>query len=650
MAALSADGRLPTAASQPRQRTLFKWTVICLVPVAFALRLYHVTASGLWFDEVASYLNASHGFAGILAIARSAPGENPPAYYWILYGWMQWAGSTEFALRFVSVWFGVLFVALFARFARHYLDFRLALLATLLSVPLPILVSFSQEARNYTLVLCPTILAMDYFLRWLRGEKGAALAHLLFILLAVGVHYYALLIIAAQDIYILDNRILFRRLAARLALSNVIVLAALATWLVTANGVGATATRVFGNNLFAGRSPQEFTTVAADLALGGNLIRTISDGEYFAAAAIWMVALLGIGWAHRNLNKWSHAPALRTWIFSLMIVPPLLASPVPHVFTARHLFVVFPALIIVLACGLMALSQRSNVALAVGGLTLAAAFWLGLDTNYNLIKNPYRDMAAIIRREANEGDGLILDGKTQEPLAAYYLMGSWDKRYIPDNVDAAELVDIDAELRRALKTHERLWVVSEESSVIDPGDNVARWLGLNAYPVSRDRFKYGDSVALYLSGSRLSYQARSGAQFSDLLMLDAHAISTLVASAGDAIAVQLSWHALKPIPENQRLLITLRLFDQRGMAIQERVSPPCDGFCPLETWVPSEQVLDRHGFVLPADMPTGEYVLRLEVYAPRQRLSLPIVNAPGPESASLELARLSVRALAPNAR
>ena len=56
-------------------------------------------------------------------------------------------------------------------------------------------------------------------------------------------------------------------------------------------------------------------------------------------------------------------------------------------------------------------------------------------------------------------------------------------------------------------------------------------------------------------------------------------------------------------------------------------------------WLVGESMPDRHGLVIPADTPAGEYVLRLEVYASRHKQSLPIA---GQNSASLELARVKV--------
>jgi len=252
-------------------------------------------------------------------------------------------------------------------------------------------------------------------------------------------------------------------------------------------------------------------------------------------------------------------------------------------------------------------------------------------------------MAAQITNEARAEDGLILNGTGQWPLVLYYLHGAWARNYIPPSSDAAELVDIDPAMHAVQQAHATLWVIGEQTTVVDPGDNVARWLSLHAYPLSRQWFMFDQSVARALSDRPLLPYRRWDYHFGEWLMLEQSAISTQSVAAGDGVAIHLVWHALKPIPQLQQLLMTLRLFDQHGRVVAERVSKPCDGFCPIDDWVVGTAVDDRHGLLVPRDASAGEYVLRLEVYAPRQQQSLPIKGAQGELGASLELSRIVVQ-------
>ena len=623
-----------------------RFFLLGLLVVAFILRFHHLYGSGLWFDEAASYFIASKGLLGILDYARLAPGEHPPTYYWPLLMWMKAAGTSEFALRYFSVWFGMLFIPLFYRFARRHFDLRLALVATVLSVPMPFLVDYSQEARMYTLVMCLVVPSMDYYLRWAAGERRAAYKHFFFLMLAMSVHYYAILLMAAQDMYLLSRRELWRPMGKLVLLWHGLLIAALAAWFFNASGVIVSAGRAFTNPLFAGRNLEEMGRIAIDLTVGGVLIRPLSNPDYLLAAGVWLLILLGALWAHRHLDAWTRGVPLRAWLFALAVVPPLLATVVPYVYAARYLFVTIPAWLLLMAAGLLALQQRGRRELALGLVVLGLAFAYGLNFTYGFIKSPYREMARIVTANARPPDGLILEGTSQWPLAYYYLPQRWEQRYIPANMDAAELVDIDAEMRQMQQTHPRLWVLSEQPSVVDPGNNVPRWLSLFANPVEHYWFPSGPSVAVYTTGAGPAQVQDWNARFGEWLVLEQSSLSAPLATAGDSLALELHWHALKPIPQPLQLLVTLRLYDAAGNVVQQRETKPCDGFCPIDNWIPGESVSDRHGLLLPSGLPTGEYDLRLEVFSPRQGQPLPVVSPLVPAGASLELARITVRAIA----
>src|SRR5207244_7764530 len=88
-------------------------------------------------------------------------------------------------------------------------------------------------------------------------------------------------------------------------------------------------------------------------------------------------------------------------------------------------------------------------------------------------------------------------------LVSYYLSNWSSAQYIPLDSDHAELVDIDGNMRAMQREHSRVWVISNQGAVVDPGNNIARWLALNAYPVDRTWFRNGDAVALYETGQAL---------------------------------------------------------------------------------------------------------------------------------------------------
>jgi len=60
-------------------------TLLPLLLLGFALRIYNLAGSEFWFDEALTANVSGLGWQGILAHLRSAPFEHPPLYFLSLY-------------------------------------------------------------------------------------------------------------------------------------------------------------------------------------------------------------------------------------------------------------------------------------------------------------------------------------------------------------------------------------------------------------------------------------------------------------------------------------------------------------------------------------------------------------------------------------
>ncbi|MBI3977395.1 MAG: hypothetical protein HY331_04330 [Chloroflexi bacterium] len=87
-----------------------------LLPViaAFALGVYGLAAPSVRGDEAFSFHLASQRLPEILASLRASE-IHPPLYYVMLHLWLRAVGSTDFALRYLSVIFFVPLAALVYR-------------------------------------------------------------------------------------------------------------------------------------------------------------------------------------------------------------------------------------------------------------------------------------------------------------------------------------------------------------------------------------------------------------------------------------------------------------------------------------------------------------------------------------------------------
>ncbi len=151
------------------------WLLILLL--ALALRLVHIQARPLWYDEAFAILYASLPISGIVAgTVTSVPGEgaveiHPLLYNLALHGWMGLAGQSPLAARYLSVLLGMLTVSLLWRLATLCFDRRVGVVVGLLTAVNPFHVSYSQEARMYALLGLVVALVALGLLRALRDGR-----------------------------------------------------------------------------------------------------------------------------------------------------------------------------------------------------------------------------------------------------------------------------------------------------------------------------------------------------------------------------------------------------------------------------------------------------------------------------------------------
>jgi hypothetical protein len=58
--------------------------------------------------------------------------------------------------------------------------------------------------------------------------------------------------------------------------------------------------------------------------------------------------------------------------------------------------------------------------------------------------------------------------------------------------------------------------------------------------------------------------------------------------------------------------------------VAQHDSPPNGGYTPTSIWLPGKEVVDRHGLVLPSDLPPGDYRLIAGLYNPTTGERLPV--------------------------
>jgi hypothetical protein len=627
-----------------------KWGLLGLILLAFALRVYSLGRWELWFDETASYAIAVKSIPDLLAYTRTAIQEHPPGYYLLLHFWMQRVGSSEFALRYLSVLAGVVFVPLIYRFAARLFSAGVGFWAAFVAAISPFAVSYAQEARMYTLLGLLALLSMYVFWRMLREDGwgmwwiwgGLTLAGML-------THYLFALLIIAQNAFVL---FLWSGLGRRrwhwLALQGVLALGALGWSVIAPNVIHS----FFAAADIATLAPGlKILAVLRGFALGDlRGERPFAAAEGVITAVPWLLSL----WGLYATWRWLPAPRFRkplALVASVLIVPFLIGIPAIPVAVGRYFFVAFPAFCLAIALAIFHSAQiRSpgkyplvlwtRVALVIGGLLLV--FFYGLYYQYTIDKGVFGTLMSSIEKEYSPGEAIILTDRNQWPLATYYARRiPLPRYYIPGLPDQASEAKVRPALQEVLAQHNSVWYdFLFPAEYIDP-----RIVELNlnrlAFQSEKKWFANSSFVARYFRSVPLEESPIKAIRWERRIVLRRFEHSALSLPAGDALRLRFSWQRLVPL--RKRYLVSLTLTDEQGHVWAKRASEPCGAWCLTTDW-DTQPVRDQHALLIPADTPPGQYDLRLTWYERDGGRPLEAVDERGTDlGTSIRLARVTVQ-------
>jgi hypothetical protein len=177
--------------------------VATLTALAAVLRFTRLGHQGFWFDEgnTALLVHLSPGrMLGLIPRSESTP----PLYYCVALAWARIFGYGEPALRSLSALAGVVTVPVAYGAAAKLVSRRAGLIAAALTACNPLLIWYSQEARSYSLLVLLTAAALLAF-AYVREDPTprAVSAWVLSSALALATHYYAILLIVPQALWLL---------------------------------------------------------------------------------------------------------------------------------------------------------------------------------------------------------------------------------------------------------------------------------------------------------------------------------------------------------------------------------------------------------------------------------------------------------------
>lgn len=203
------ETRQSTDYPESYRQTLLPWfALICALFIG--ARLWRLTSSCLWFDEIFSVHAARHSWSNLLYFV-AADIIHPPFFYVLLKIWIGLGGESVSWLRSLPVIFGIASILPFTLLCRELklktAEINLALL--LLAVN-GYLIKYAQEVRMYSLLFFLSLCSIWLFFRLFnrgddeeeRGKKTLA-ALCLINLVLVYTHYAGWLVVGLEAVVLL---------------------------------------------------------------------------------------------------------------------------------------------------------------------------------------------------------------------------------------------------------------------------------------------------------------------------------------------------------------------------------------------------------------------------------------------------------------
>jgi mannosyltransferase len=319
-------------------------------------------APSLWNDEAATWAISGHSLSDLLGELTASAGDRGAAlYYVVIHLWMEMFGTSEVALRSLSVVAAAATILPLYAVGRRLVGRAAAATGTALLAVSPVFLSYAREARTYALATFLVVMATWAFVCAVESERRRDwVVYGILASVAVYAHWFAALIVLAHLVSLLTTRL--ERGAAREAARGFILFAVLTSPVALLVLFGGDT----GIEWIAPLSGKELETFIS------NLLGTSSRVEQLVVFGLLVVGVLAVIEASRRARRIqpTRVPALVPLWFALPIVGVIAISAFKPVLIARYMIVVLPAMALLLGAGLTRLSRARLLPTVAGAAIL----------------------------------------------------------------------------------------------------------------------------------------------------------------------------------------------------------------------------------------------------------------------------------------
>lgn len=465
-----SDGHVePVSEREPGHRLV---VILLLIATALGagLRAYSVADEYLWFDEIVStIISTQPTIADVVEMAAQLD-THPPGYYLLLHLWQRAFGSSDAAVRSLSVVLGTAAVPAIFLVGRQLFGAVTGLVAAFTMAAMPTSVLFSQEARSYTLLTLAIILMWYFAIRISRRrDRAATVGFAATALVLPWIHYWGAVALAAAVLTALALAAGDRRQRAHLL--QMMPGIALATigfvpWI-----------SVILNHQLAASETGWFPERAQLISIVGVFGRPFGNTLIMTpvgvlALATTIASFVIVLWLWRRREMKAGDPRALWWVLGMLLLPVLLMAAMAEV-ANFWVGIKVPNVTMIpvsVACGaaIVGLWRRRVLAGVALGLVVLFLCVAGVWRCYTETHRPdWKSVIAVVEQQGRQGDVILaIDDRWIPDLVRRYYRGP-----LPVVGLSREITDrgaITAEAMRVWPESGRMWLIPR-----NPGDSPA---------------------------------------------------------------------------------------------------------------------------------------------------------------------------------
>lgn len=183
-----------------------KLTLIILIALGAALRIWGIELNSLWNDELFSVAVSDPDNSFNYVFKTTVEDVHPPFYQLFLWAIHKVFGFGEFTGRYLSALLGIIHIPIIYILGKKIFDQRVGLVAAFLLTINFLYIWFSQETRSYELLSLLTTLSFIFYIDTQNNKKYSFFYYALTLILLLNTHFFGFLPALAQAILILLNR------------------------------------------------------------------------------------------------------------------------------------------------------------------------------------------------------------------------------------------------------------------------------------------------------------------------------------------------------------------------------------------------------------------------------------------------------------